>query len=107
VADNDPGHLVEGGLDNFRIAHSTGIISNTNDISISLFPNPTKGIVNINSPYQEGFVQFTDLSGRAVGKTQPITKGLTQILTPTVAGVYLCEVVAEGHRQIERLLIHD
>ena len=107
VADVNPGHLVEGGLDNFQIVESTGIADETNRLAVSIFPNPAKGFVNFNSPYQEGFVQFTDLSGRTVGETHQITQGINQILAPTVAGVYLCEVLVNGHRQIERLLIHD
>jgi hypothetical protein len=108
VADNDPGHLVEGGLDNFRIAHSTGISSNTNDISISLFPNPAIETVNIlvGTLVKNGSVQLYDLSGKAVGNSQELTQGLNVISTPKVPGVYLCEILINGHRKAERLLIH-
>lgn len=109
VADMAPGHLVEAGLDNFVIVETVGLADNTSNPAISIFPNPTSGSVNIqvHAPVNNGSLQFTDISGRKVGRSHQLIQGKNIISVPNTAGMYLCEVVVNGHRQIERLLVHD
>ena len=108
VSDDIPGHLVEGGLDNFLITNSTDIHSDINDNSISLFPNPAIETVNIlvETPVKTGSVQLYDISGKAIVSSQSLTEGLNVISTPKASGIYLCEILVNGHRQIERLVIY-
>ena len=106
--DVNPGHLVEGGLDNFQITETTGVQDSEAGINVSIFPNPAIERVNIivNVPFSNGYVQLYDLAGKTIGNQQPISSGVNVLRTSVSAGIYLCEVVVDGKRQIERLSIH-
>jgi len=106
--DVTPGHLVEGGIDNFRITETTGVQDAEAGINVSIFPNPANDFVTItiSRPFGKGHVQLFDMAGKAVGNQYSIASGANVIRFPVAAGVYLCEVVVDGKRQIERLSIH-
>jgi len=106
--DVTPGHLVEGGIDNFRITETTGVQDAEAGINVSIFPNPANDFVTItvSRPFGNGHVQLFDMAGKAVGNQYSIASGANVIRFPVAAGVYLCEVVVDGKRQIERLSIH-
>lgn len=109
VEDSDPGHVLEGGFDNFRITHSIGINDDTTPIAVSIFPNPTVENINvwIGVAVNSASIKMYDVSGKEVASRQIVNQGLNVLSAPNVAGVYFCEVLVNGHRKIERLLIHD
>ncbi|MBP9151130.1 MAG: choice-of-anchor B family protein [Flavobacteriales bacterium] len=106
--DATPGHLVEGGIDNFRISETTGIQDSEAGINVVIFPNPAKEFVNINisKPFDAGYVQLYDMAGKAIGNQQTISNGANVLQFSVAAGIYICEVVVDGKRQLERLSIH-
>jgi hypothetical protein len=74
IADNSPGHIVEGGFDGFRgiDSLSSGLVKNEQNIhSVSIFPNPNNGqfTIEIKAP-EETPIQYiiTDVLGRSVDK---------------------------------------
>ncbi|MBK6952496.1 MAG: T9SS type A sorting domain-containing protein [Crocinitomicaceae bacterium] len=60
-------------------------------ISYSVYPNPSNGLVNFNSDFDEEFTIFvTDISGREVLKTYLIKQGTNQLeLSDLSSGIYL------------------
>ncbi|MCF8464143.1 MAG: choice-of-anchor B family protein [Flavobacteriales bacterium] len=106
--DFNPGHLVEGGLDNFRISETTGIVDSEAGIPVNVFPNPAKEFVNISvgKPFQVGHVQLFDMAGKAIGNRHSISNSENIFRFSVAAGIYICEVVVDGQRKLERLSIH-
>ncbi len=43
-------------------------IEENNDFKLSVYPNPTMDIININAPYNNGIVKIMDFSGRIIYK---------------------------------------
>ncbi len=108
VADTDPGHLVEGGLDKFRIAEATSIDEETANSEVFIYPNPAKGMVSINvtSETTKGIVKFYDVTGKLIYENNSLVRGVNQVVIPTLPGVYVCEVFVNNERHIQRLLVH-
>ena len=107
VSDVAPGHLVEGALDNFRVLEATGVQDVLEFASASIFPNPTSVNLNILIPWnvENGALQIYDAAGRKVYQTTGFSKGLNLVNLKEKPGVYICELIIDGKRQIERLLI--
>lgn len=57
------GHLVEAGIDNFRITNNT-IALNNDEFYFSVFPNPSNGIFYFNSNRDLDSYKLYDLSGK-------------------------------------------
>ena len=57
------GHLVEAGVDNFRITNNT-IALNNDAFYISVFPNPSNGVFYFNSNRDLDSYKLYDLSGK-------------------------------------------
>jgi len=62
------GHLVEAGVDNFRITNNTITLSN-DEFSISVFPNPSTGVFYFNSNRDLDSYKLYDLSGKLLQAT--------------------------------------
>ena len=108
VEDLTPGHLVEGGLDNFRIVETTGINDSDAAVSVNVFPNPANDRINVlvDAAFSKGHVQLYDMAGKAIGMQHSISSGNNSITLSMASGIYLCEVVVDGKRVVERLSIH-
>lgn len=110
AVDEDPGHLVEVGIDDFLVTDVVGVsIADANSpfVSIELFPNPTTdGLFTVTAAFRSDLAELRilDVSGRVV-QAQSITAGTTQVDGPEVPGVYLLELVAAGERTMKRLVV--
>lgn len=107
VEDTDPGHLVEGGLDNFQVIEGTGIEDSQMAKTISLYPNPTSATVNILIPMgvDNCLLNIYDAAGSLVSRSSKLINGLNSVNVPKSAGVYICEIIADGERNVQRLLV--
>jgi len=107
VDDSEPGHLVEGGLDRFRIVESTGILESRSDPTVRMYPNPATDVLNIHlsNRVKNCELRIYDAAGRVIGKNM-LVGGLNSVNTPDRAGVYICEFQMDGQRQVERLLVN-
>lgn len=101
TADNNPGHLVEGGFDHFYIADSiNGISQNTlAPSSISLYPNPTDGSTQVNyslvnEPVSGAYLEVKDITGRVV-MTVAVTsqQGTIELGDQLTGGIYFVSLV--------------
>jgi len=108
VQDADPGHLVEGGLDGFRVYSTTAVADREKSIEVQVFPNPIdKGFVNVvlNGDFTRGRAVIYEVTGKQIGEKSLQIRGLNQIDVPNLAGVYLLEIDTDGKRTVERLLV--
>jgi hypothetical protein len=109
VQDADPGHLVEAGIDRFRITNATSLDNQEEVMQISVYPNPvSNGYVNafLHHDVQTATAQLYDLTGTAISMQNGLKLGANQIIVPETAGIYLLETVVDGKRSIHRLLVH-
>lgn len=109
VADVDPGHVVEGGFDKFRINEGVGIAQVGDINTVSIYPNPARGSVNVNitSQFKQASFRMLEMTGRVVSTAQRLNLGLNNVNVPQTAGIYLCEVIIDGQRTVTRLLVHN
>ena len=108
VQDLDPGHLVEGGLDLFRVVEATGIAESETEQQISVFPNPNSGTFNVVIPMdcKRCNMKIYDLSGTLVQNNLQLNPGINQVDLKRASGVYVCEIDIDGEPHVNRLLIH-
>jgi choice-of-anchor B domain-containing protein len=109
AADNDPGHLVEGGFDNFRVWNVPILTVNEVDwIDFEVYPNPAGGdffMLNLNSITGDFSLSIHDLAGRIVSDSSPLGFGQNKISSPDETGVYLLEVSNDELKMVKRLIV--
>lgn len=72
--------------------------------AVTLFPNPTKEVLNFKSPYKVNEINMYDTSGKKVKSLQKITD--TKIDTSHFSsGTYLIEFVGDRHKYRTKILI--
>lgn len=103
-----PGHLVECGIDDFEILNVGGIRDNQTNFGINLYPNPSNGDVNVFVPSSVDNLQLRvyDAVGALVMEDSNLTTGTNTVTLNGVPGVYICEFISNGERQVQRLLIN-
>ena len=104
VEDADPGHLLEGGLDKFRVTEGTGINEQNDRTKVSIYPNPANNFINV-AVHRTGLLRFFDIAGKQIGIQKTLIKGVNRVQIPRTAGVYLCEVLVNNERLVQRLLV--
>ena len=75
---------------------------------VILYPNPAKGIVNINAPRLSGDanVSIFDINGRVImSQTVSLNTVATLTIDQITSGVYLVEVAGEGYTTTTKLII--
>lgn len=108
VQDADPGHLVEGGLDLFRVVEGTGISENGSEQVVGLYPNPNSGTFNVAVPLgcNKCNMRIYDSRGALVENNLQLNPGVNQVELGRAKGVYICEVFVDDAIQVKRLLVH-
>ncbi|MCB9191065.1 MAG: choice-of-anchor B family protein [Flavobacteriales bacterium] len=107
VADADPGHLVEGGLDNFQVQEGLGMEDADMVGRISVYPNPSSDVFNVMIPVgsENVMMRLYSVTGSLVMEENNLTSGQKSFQTPAQPGVYICEFFVEGNRQVSRLVV--
>lgn len=79
-------------IDNLRIGDWSASVSETPGTNISLYPNPSSGMVNVNGLNQYSFVNLSirDLSGKLISRSQNFQNSQLD-LTAFERGMYLIE----------------
>jgi hypothetical protein len=86
---------------------STGFFKNTSENNISIFPNPTNGLININleSEYSEIKLTVSDISGRIIEENiYARTKNISFNLEDKPNGIYMLEVSTKQDKMIFRII---
>ena len=105
VDDSDPGHLVEGGLDKFRVWDATSVEEVNQRELVTMFPNPANNFVNIDVS-SNGHLQIFDATGKLVSNEIGLEVGQNEIALPVQSGMYICEITLNNERHFKRLLIN-
>lgn len=87
------------------ITNIHGILTNTSppaELSLSLFPNPTGGMVNIVSPVKIREVRLRDMSGRLLAYRK---KSNCIDLRGYPPGIYFLNILTEGNRMVSRKVV--
>jgi choice-of-anchor B domain-containing protein len=108
VEDLDPGHLVEGGLDNFMVVEETGVSTPIERGDIVVYPNPTTGNFSVRLPVSADSVSMNvfDIRGALVLAESNLSTVTADFTIAAKPGVYVCEFIVDGERQISRLILH-
>jgi hypothetical protein len=109
IADTPPGHLVEAGIDEFRIDIGNGIGENGSQPSVVVYPNPTvSGTFQVMVPkaFHTASARILDISGKVISPEMTLTQNLTSINAPANSGIYLVELLIDGQRTVKRLAVH-
>lgn len=96
----DGGHLVEAGIDNFRI-EETMSIQPVEENSLIVYPNPSNGDFTINTNGRNGTYQLMDISGKLI--QQGILNN-QQIIQVENTGVYILATEIDGQTQMTKLI---
>jgi choice-of-anchor B domain-containing protein len=106
TADNEPGHLVEAGIDFFRIIEMESV-ADAQPIVWSMAPNPsTDGRIAVSlMDAVPATLTVTDAAGRRVGATYMLQPGTNAIDLGLRAGLYLIQVSRRGQTTVNRLVI--
>jgi choice-of-anchor B domain-containing protein len=109
TVDNSPGHLVEGGFDNFRVWDAPSLaVHEADQVEFEVYPNPAGGdffILDLNSITGAFSLTIHDLAGRIVSDSSPLGFGQNKISSPEKSGVYLLEVSNNELKIVERLIV--
>ena len=96
--------LIEYDLDNTTYESKTVSLYRDNR-GITLYPNPTNGLVNISAQQTITNVQVNDLNGTMVHSTQANDKGVVLNLNQLKKGTYFVNVQTTYNRFVERIVI--
>lgn len=80
-------------LDNVRVVEGVGIDDVTME-TLEIYPNPTTGVLNINSPGEIDQVQILNLQGQMIRTENGNVRTLS--LTDLSSGVYMLKVIAKN-----------
>jgi uncharacterized repeat protein (TIGR03803 family) len=93
-----------GGL--IEIGIQSVVEENTFENSIAVFPNPSKGLVNIDLGlvYRDVSISITDINGRAIKQTRYSNSQFLEINLTEPSGIYLVKITAENKKATIRLI---
>lgn len=111
IADDAPGHVLEGGLDRFSITGqlTVGLPAATAPASLTVYPNPSNGNFRILFDQAAGLVQIRilDLQGKLMSNLTglDLEKGLINWGEQVSPGCYLLEAkLADGRTEYRKLI---
>jgi hypothetical protein len=84
--------------------NSVGINENKAESTISVYPNPTKGKVNLTSPTEQANVSVYNALGKVITNYYHVQNGAVIDLTNNPNGVYLIHVTTEKGTSILRVV---
>ncbi len=95
VADLDPGHLVEGGLDRFEVVELSGVgVDGPALPGFALWPNPAQDRFHVVLAHAgDAVLEVIDATGRVVHGPVAVRGGRAEVAHDLPAGVYLARVV--------------
>jgi len=109
IEDQEPGHIVEGGIDVFELVElgTVGVSELERSPAFRVWPNPSEGRFSVELlSGDEGLVEVLDATGRRVLEPVRHAGGTLALELSVPAGSYLVRVVfPDGTRQVQRLVV--
>ena len=101
IADTDPGHIVEGGIDGFRIDDAVSTTEIQENWAIKASPNPFNATLNVDFQLDKDIknaqLKIYNIMGQVLAvKKLENTEGPLSINEPLQAGIYLLRIEAQG-----------
>lgn len=99
TADEDPGHLVEVGLDRFEVLPESPFLNVADGQSLAdvkLYPDPSDGAFTVEAPGIIGRVRVFDTHGTEVSTARRINGGSLTMELGAAAGLYLVRIEADN-----------
>ncbi|MFT7156230.1 MAG: choice-of-anchor B domain-containing protein [Parvicella sp.] len=100
----DGGHLVEAGIDIFKVDESTGVgINEATEVPLfTIAPNPGTGVFQLQLNSISGSILVTDAVGKIVENR--VIKSTTETLSISTSGIYFVRVTQNGTSQTLKLI---
>ena len=93
-------------IDNIVVTRTAlGVKNELSDNLISLFPNPSTGIFNLNVATANYSFEVTDLTGKVLLQTEVKGKNARIELNSYAKGIYLLKVISEGKTAVRKLIV--
>ncbi|MBN2663670.1 MAG: carboxypeptidase regulatory-like domain-containing protein [Bacteroidales bacterium] len=73
--------------------------------NIELYPNPTKGIINLNLPVQNGVIQLLSVTGKIIKTINVNSKNQILNLSDQPEGIYLVKFYSDNNIYIEKIVL--
>lgn len=77
-----------------------------NALSFNVYPNPTSSVVNIASDFVADRIMITDVAGKEVMRTIPVTNSVRMDVSDLKAGMYFIQVQKGGNITTKKLYKH-
>jgi choice-of-anchor B domain-containing protein len=109
ASDDDPGHLVEAGLDQFEVLPQSpffGVNEQNHALDVQVHPVPNDGRFTVEASGITGTVQLFDAQGRALMSPLRMQHGRALVQTQQAPGVYVVRIVGDdGRTAMRRVMI--
>ena len=109
AADDEPGHLVEAGLDRFVVFDmgTIGVEEKGNGSRLHVWPNPSNGTFMITDPGSTvGMITVHDALGRTVAEPQAMRNGQLEMELDLSPGTYLLRSIgSDGSLKVQPIVI--
>lgn len=108
VVDDDPGHLVEGGLDLFKVVELSGVgVDEAVLPGFQLWPNPAQDRFQVVLPHDDNaFLEVLDALGRVVLGPLPVRGGRADVAHDLRSGTYMVRVTdGRSAAMVQRVVI--
>lgn len=95
TADDNPGHLVEAGLDYFIVSEGPVSIDENQLSIIDVYPNPSNGLVQLDKlPAGEKTILLLDAQGKLIQSYQTIAESYSLVIEGG-SGIYFLRILGE------------
>ena len=107
ASDDAPGHLVEAGLDGFKVVEmsSVAIASSDSRPVFEIWPNPASEAVQVNWSGAPATLEILDMAGRVVRSNTVVLQGTNMIPLACAPGAYLLRIRGSGTLATRRLIV--
>lgn len=105
VADYDPGHLVEGGFDKFRISESLVSVDEFEKQSVNIYPNPSNQQFFVQTEFEVKGYRIFDLTGKVLESKENINASNFEIGKNLESGHYFLQLTNSENKTFVQKLI--
>ena len=92
-------------LDNFRVTDGTVGLNKTSNNKISIFPNPTVGVVNVSGIAENAVITISDILGNIVQREVAVKSDRAVVdIKGLISGIYLVKIESNGSTLTQKVI---